>query len=166
MSGAATSSPGAADNSTAVTAGATGTDASGAIAAAKAKSDVSGASGAASAAATGAETPSGVAAVTSARDAEIAAASGVKKTYLQAKHYASDHVLGFVLGISGLLALLIAYLLRRAGRQERLDAQAEAPNNSPALASEFDQKLQAIDLNLDEAQTAAPNKSDAPKLGA
>lgn len=94
------------------------------------------------------------------------AANEVKSSFTKLKEYASDHVLGFVLGISALLALLIAFLLRRAGRQEHTDAQESPIQNDPKLASAFDQKLQSIDLNLSDDVDAANKSSVPPKTGA
>jgi len=87
---------------------------------------------------------------------DVKAANEVKTSFTKLKDYASDHVLGFVLGISALLALVIALLLRRAGRQEQAEGLEGAPNTDPALASAFDQNLQSIDLNLsDDVKTAS-----------
>lgn len=104
------------------------------------------------------------AAGTSGTDAK--AANEVKSSFTKLKEYASDHVLGFVLGISALLALLIAFLLRRAGRQEQTDAQESSLPNDPKLASAFDQKLQSIDLNLSDNVDVANKSSAPPKTGA
>ena len=84
------------------------------------------------------------------------AASEIKTGVAKFTQYASDHVLGFVLGISALLALLIAFLLKRAGRNARLDEIDQVPSSHPGLASAFDQKLQSIDLNLSDDDKPAP----------
>lgn len=76
------------------------------------------------------------------------AASEVKTGLDKLKQYASDHVLGAVLGISALLALIIAFLLKRAGRQARNDDLDQVPRADASVATDFDQKLQSIDLNL------------------
>jgi hypothetical protein len=96
--------------------------------------------------------------VTPAQDTGAAAAREVKTGLAKVKQYASDHVLGLVLGISALLALLIAFLLKRAGNNARADESDQVPKNPPGLASDFDQKLQSIDLNLstDDKPTATP----------
>jgi len=117
----------------------------------------------ADAAGTGAATATPTGAAASATEAR--AANEVKTSFTKLKDYASDHVLGFVLGISALLALLIAFLLRRAGRQEQAEVLDGAPQVNPALASEFDQKLQSIDLNLSNDDKTASNPSDPPKTG-
>lgn len=94
---------------------------------------------------------------------DVKAANEVKTNFTKLKEYASDHVLGLVLGISALLALLIAFLLRRAGQQEQTEGLEGVPNTDPALASAFDQKLQSIDLNLsdDDKTVSSPSKSGA-----
>lgn len=96
--------------------------------------------------------------VAQAQNTEAAAAREVKTGLAKVKQYASDHVLGLVLGISALLALLIAFLLKRAGSNARKDESDQVPNNPPGLASDFDQKLQSIDLNLsaDDKPTLTP----------
>jgi pilus assembly protein FimV len=96
--------------------------------------------------------------VAQAQNTEAAAAREVKTGLAKVKQYASDHVLGLVLGISALLALLIAFLLKRAGSNARKDESDQVPNNPPGLASDFDQKLQSIDLNLsaDDKPTPTP----------
>jgi pilus assembly protein FimV len=81
-------------------------------------------------------------------DPDAKAANEVKTGMAKLKQYASDHVLGFVLGISALLALIIALLLKRAGQQARSDELDQVPHVNASVASEFDQKLQSIDLNL------------------
>lgn len=81
------------------------------------------------------------------------------------KQYASDHVLGLVLGISALLALIIAFLLRKAGSKAREDDLNRAAVD-PGIAAAFDQKLQSIDLNLSEDDKATPSASGTPKTGA
>jgi pilus assembly protein FimV len=79
--------------------------------------------------------------------------SGEAKTALaKVKEYASDHLLGLVLGVSALLALLIAFLLKRAGKNARIDESDQEPRDHPKLAADFDQKLQSIDLNLSDEQ--------------
>lgn len=94
---------------------------------------------------------------------EIQAASEVKTGMDKLKQYASDHVLGVVLGISALLALIIAFLLKRAGRQARNDELDQVPHANALVASDFDQKLQSIDLNLSAddkpSNTAGSNKT-------
>jgi pilus assembly protein FimV len=96
--------------------------------------------------------------VAQAQNTEAAAAREVKTGLAKVKQYASDHVLGLVLGISALLALLIAFLLKRAGSNARKDESDQVPNSPPGLASDFDQKLQSIDLNLsvDDKPTLTP----------
>ena len=96
--------------------------------------------------------------VAQAQGTEAAAAREVKTGLAKVKQYASDHVLGLVLGISALLALLIAFLLKRAGSNARKDESDQVPNSPPGLASDFDQKLQSIDLNLsvDDKPTLTP----------
>jgi pilus assembly protein FimV len=84
------------------------------------------------------------------------AASEMKTGLAKLTQYASDHVLGFVLGISALLALLIAFLLKKAGRNARADELEQVPHRHPGLASAFDQKLQSIDLNLSDDDKSAP----------
>ncbi len=64
---------------------------------------------------------------------------------------ANDNVLWVVLGASAALALLMAYMLRRAGTRET--AQGAKDNTDPAMSQAFDQKLQSIDLNLDTVAT-------------
>lgn len=81
-------------------------------------------------------------------DPDVKAANEVKTGMAKLKQYASDHVLGFVLGISALLALIIALLLKRAGRPARSDELDQVPHVNASVASDFDQKLQSIDLNL------------------
>jgi len=97
---------------------------------------------------------------------DASAANKVKNTFIQVKDYASDHVLSLVLGISGLLALLIAFLLRRAGRQELNESTDDAPRTNPALESAFDEKLQSIDLNLEGDDPAVVGKTNAPETKA
>lgn len=92
------------------------------------------------------------------------ASSEVKTGMAKLKQYASDHVLGFVLGISALLALIIAFLLKRAGRQARGEALDQAPHSNAAVASDFDQKLQSIDLNL-SADDKPSNTAGSSKTG-
>jgi hypothetical protein len=72
-----------------------------------------------------------------------------------------------VLGISALLALLIAFLLKRAGNKTRDDESDQVPHNPPGLAADFDQKLQAIDLNLsaEDKPTPAPTPTPTPTSG-
>jgi pilus assembly protein FimV len=82
--------------------------------------------------------------------------SEVKTGLAKVKQYASDHVLGLVLGISALLALLIAFLLKRAGKNARADESDQVPHHPPGLASAFDQKLQSIDLNLSADDKPTP----------
>ncbi len=92
-------------------------------------------------------------------------ASGEVKTGMaKLKQYASDHVLGFVLGISALLALIIAFLLKRADRQARAEELDHAPQSNAAVASNFDQKLQSIDLNL-SADDKPSNAAGSSKTG-
>jgi pilus assembly protein FimV len=92
-------------------------------------------------------------------------ASGEVKTGMaKLKQYASDHVLGFVLGISALLALIIAFLLKRAGRQARAEELDHAPQSNATVASNFDQKLQSIDLNL-SADDKPSNAAGSSKTG-
>jgi hypothetical protein len=57
-----------------------------------------------------------------------------------------------------LLALLIAFLLKRAGNNVRTEESDQVPHNPPGLASDFDQKLQSIDLNLstDDKSSSTP----------
>jgi pilus assembly protein FimV len=95
---------------------------------------------------------------TPAQDTGAAAAREVKTGLAKVKQYASDHVLGLVLGISALLALLIAFLLKRAGNNVRTEESDQVPHNPPGLASDFDQKLQSIDLNLstDDKSSSTP----------
>lgn len=97
-------------------------------------------------------------------DTDTAAASEVKTGIDKLKQYASDHVLGVVLGISALLALIIAFLLKRAGRQARNDELDQVPQASAAIASDFDQKLQSIDLNL-SADDKPTNTAGSSKAG-
>ena len=96
--------------------------------------------------------------VTPAQDTGAVAAREVKTGLAKVKQYASDHVLGLVLGISALLALLIAFLLKRAGNNARSEDSDQVPQSPPGLASDFDQKLQSIDLNLsaDDKPTTTP----------
>ena len=94
----------------------------------------------------------------------VAKNSGEVKTALaKVKEYASDHLLGLVLGASALLALLIAFLLKRAGKSARIAELDQEPRDHPELASDFDQKLQSIDLNLSDsdkpALTSGPSKT-------
>lgn len=95
---------------------------------------------------------------------ETQAASEVKTGMDKLKQYASDHVLGVVLGISALLALIIAFLLKRAGRQARNDELDQAPRADASVASDFDQKLQSIDLNL-SADDKPSNAAGSSKTG-
>jgi pilus assembly protein FimV len=95
----------------------------------------------------------------------VAKNSGEAKTALaKVKEYASDHLLGLVLGVSALLALLIAFLLKRAGKNARVDELDQEPRDHPGLASDFDQKLQSIDLNLSDSDKSALT-SGPPKTG-
>ena len=103
--------------------------------------------------------------VTPAQDTGTAAAREVKTGLAKVKQYASDHVLGLVLGISALLALLIAFLLKRAGNNERSEDSDQVPHNPPSLASDFDQKLQSIDLNLSADDKPTPIPSPTPTSG-
>jgi pilus assembly protein FimV len=103
--------------------------------------------------------------VAQAQNTEAAAAREVKTGLAKVKQYASDHVLGLVLGISALLALLIAFLLKRAGSNARKDESDQVPNNPPSLASDFDQKLQSIDLNLSADDKPTPIPSPTPTSG-
>jgi hypothetical protein len=70
-----------------------------------------------------------------------------------------------VLGISALLALLIAFLLKRAGNKTRDDESDQVPHNPPGLAADFDQKLQAIDLNLSAEDKPTPAPTPTPTSG-
>lgn len=97
-------------------------------------------------------------------DPDTTAASEVKTGMAKLKQYASDHVLGVVLGISALLALIIAFLLKRAGRQARNDELDQAPRADASVASDFDQKLQSIDLNL-SADDKPSNTAGSSKTG-
>jgi pilus assembly protein FimV len=118
--------------------------------------------------ATGATGASGTAStpqVTPAQDTGALAAREVKTGLAKVKQYASDHVLGLVLGISALLALLIAFLLKRAGNNERSEDSDQVPHNPPSLASDFDQKLQSIDLNLSADDKPTPIPSPTPTSG-
>lgn len=115
---------------------------------------------------TGKSDSSGGTGKSEAPNTEVVASNEVKNAFSQLKQYASDHVLGFVLVISALLALLFALLLRRAGRQEHPATQDDTPHQSSVLAADFNQKLQSIDLNLDGKQPADPRQLDAPKTGA
>lgn len=92
------------------------------------------------------------------------AASEVKTGLDKLKQYASDHVLGAVLGISALLALIIAFLLKRAGRQARNDDLDQVPRADASVATDFDQKLQSIDLNL-SADDKPSNAAGSSKTG-
>ncbi|MDO9024852.1 FimV/HubP family polar landmark protein [Zwartia sp.] len=145
-----------------------GTSGSKVAGASSAANAAAGASGVAGGAAGVSATPNGmpdnkVGRENSTQSTDAAAANRVKNTFTQVKDYASDHVLGFVLGISGLLALLIALLLRRAGRQEQKESSDDAPRPNPALESAFDQKLQSIDLNLDSDDSTVAGKTNAPQ---
>jgi pilus assembly protein FimV len=95
---------------------------------------------------------------------ETVAAREVKTGMDKLKQYASDHVLGVVLGISALLALIIAFLLKRAGRQARNDDLDQVPHANASVASDFDQKLQSIDLNL-SADDKPSNTAGSSKTG-
>ena len=94
--------------------------------------------------------------VASTQDTGAAAANEVKTGLAKVKQFASDHVLGLVLGISALLALLIAFLLKLAGKNARAQELDQVPREHPGLASDFDQKLQSIDLNLSSEDKPAP----------
>jgi hypothetical protein len=85
---------------------------------------------------------------TTSPDVGVTAASEVKTGIAKIKQLASDHVLGFVLGISALLALIIAFLLKQAGGKAQTDERDQEAVPHSALASDFDKKLQSIDLNL------------------
>jgi pilus assembly protein FimV len=142
-----------ATSGTSITSGASGT------------SEASGASGTAgSLAAPGTLGAEGSAAKGSKTDLDTAAASEVKTGIDKLKQYASDHVLGFVLGISALLALIIALLLKRAGRHGRNEELDQAPRAGALVASDFDQKLQSIDLNL-SADDKPSNTAGSSKTG-
>ena len=166
-SGSATASTsGSTSDSTA--GGTLGSKVAGGTSAANVADGAAGASGVAGGAAGVSATPNGmpdnkVGRENSTQSTDAAAANRVKNTFTQVKDYASDHVLGFVLGISGLLALLIALLLRRAGRQEQKESSDDAPRPNPALESAFDQKLQSIDLNLDSDDSTVAGKTNAPQ---
>jgi hypothetical protein len=103
--------------------------------------------------------------VTPAQDTGASAAREVKTGLAKVKQYASDHVLGLVLGISALLALLIAFLLKRAGNNARTEESDQVPHNAPGLASDFDQKLQSIDLNLSADDKSTPAPTPTPTSG-
>lgn len=90
------------------------------------------------------------------QDTSATAAGEVKTGLAKFKHYASDHVLGIVLGVSALLALIIAFLLKRAGRNTNTDEAEQIHDNQSALTSNFDQKLQSIDLNLSNDDKPSP----------
>jgi pilus assembly protein FimV len=102
--------------------------------------------------------------VASTQDTGAAAAQEVKTGLAKVKQFASDHVLGLVLGISALLALLIAFLLKVAGKNARAEEPDQVPREHPGLASAFDQKLQSIDLNLSSEDKPALN-SGSTKTG-
>lgn len=85
--------------------------------------------------------------------------------FAKIKKYASDHVLGLVLGVSALLALLIAFLLNRAGQRTRSKALESEPQINKALATDFDQKLQSIDLNLSDDERRPSSGSGSTKSG-
>lgn len=106
----------------------------------------------------------GSAAKGSKTDSDTTAAREVKTGMDKLKQYASDHVLGVVLGISALLALIIAFLLKRAGRQARNDALDQVPHANASAPSDFDQKLQSIDLNL-SADDKPSNTAGSSKTG-
>lgn len=95
-----------------------------------------------------------------------AATGNMSSGLAKIKQYASDHVLGLVLGISALLALIIAFLLRKAGGQAREEGLDRSAAVDPGIAADFDQKLQSIDLNLSEDDKATPSVSGTPKTGA
>lgn len=94
--------------------------------------------------------------VASSQNTGAAAADEVKTGLAKVKQFASDHVLSLVLGISALLALLIAFLLKLAGKNARAEERDQVPREHPGLASDFDQKLQSIDLNLSSEDKPAP----------
>jgi len=91
------------------------------------------------------------------KDTGVAAAAEVKTGIAKVKQLASDHVLGFVLGLSALLALIIAFLLKSAGTKANADERDPEAAPSPAMASDFDQKLQSIDLNLSNDDKPTPS---------
>ena len=76
---------------------------------------------------------------------------------------ANDNVLWVVLGASGVLALLMALMLRRAGTRES-NGDYHATNNAE-VSKAFDQKLQSLDLNLDSpASDTKPTPSSSGKV--
>ena len=98
-------------------------------------------------------------------DGGVSSSRDDKTGFAKIKQYASDHVLGLVLGISALLALLIAFLLNRASQNTQSKGLENEPQITQALASDFDQKLQAIDLNLSEDDRKPTNGSGSTKSG-
>lgn len=145
-------------------AGATGaTGATGAVGAAGA-TGATGATGGATGA-TGAGSSSSAVVDGSSQDTSANGSREVKTGFAKIKQYASDHVLGLVLGISALLALLIAFLLRRAGHNAPANGGENEPRIHAGMASEFDQKLQSIDLNL-SGDDKSPTASGITKSGA
>ena len=145
------------------TMGATGASGATGLAGAAGTAGTPGATGATGA--TGASGTVSTPQVTPAQDTGAVAAREVKTGLAKVKQYASDHVLGLVLGISALLALLIAFLLKRAGNNERSEDSDQVPHNPPSLASDFDQKLQSIDLNLSADDKPTPIPSPTPTSG-
>ncbi len=100
------------------------------------------------------------------QDPGLNAAREAKTGFAKLQQYASDHILGFVLGISALLALLIAFLLKRAGHNAQSGLTDEEPRTNPTLASDFDQKLQSIDLNLSSDDVKSSKDSASTRSGA
>jgi len=95
------------------------------------------------------------------QDVGVTAAAEIKTGTAKIKQLVSDHVLGFVLGISALLALIIAFLLKRADRKVDTDERDTVPVPSQAMASDFDQKLQSIDLNLSNDEKPSSSTGSA-----
>ena len=162
--GGAQASPGA---QSASANGAAGTQGSGAAApaaggASSGSSAASGAGASAGAAASpasgagapsgGASSPSGSAGAAASGAAPSSAAAGKPAEPRSVTQWLSDNLLGVVTAFLALLAMIIAWAMRRAGaRDDGYDEYDEPPYApSGAARASFNDKLQAIDLDLDK----------------
>ncbi len=77
----------------------------------------------------------------------------------------ANNILFVIAGVLALCAFVIAWMMRRAGSRrddENEDIDA-ASDPGPAATAAFEQKMQSIDLNLDDAPAANKTVAPAPK---